>query len=103
MAASAEDFSRERRREPRRQLIVEVAVPAEEHKPAVRGTLIDLSPGGFQIELGVSFAPGDTIRVGVSLPGVDALSLVGRIRWVRGLPGGFLVGGELQDVDPEIE
>ena len=101
LAARAEDFAQERRREPRRQILVEVALPPDERKPAVRGTLIDLSPGGFQIELGVSLAPGDTIRVVVSLPGVPPLELAGRVRWVRGLPGGFLVGGELRDADPE--
>lgn len=101
LGARAEDFVRERRRESRRNLIVEVTVASGDRKSSVQGMLIDLSPGGFQIELGVPLQTGDTIRAVVSAPGLVDLPLEGRIRWSRGLPGGFLVGGELLNIDPE--
>jgi len=101
MAARAEHFIQDRRRDNRRPLIVEVTLLTAEGRPSIRGTLIDLSRGGFQMELGVSLDAGTPVRALVPVPGSGPLSLEGRVRWRQALPGGFLVGGDLLDVDPE--
>ncbi len=101
MAARAEHFIQDRRRDNRRPLIVEVTLLTAQGRPSIRGTLIDLSRRGFQMELGVSLEAGTPVRALVPVPGCGPLSLEGRVRWRQALPGGFLVGGDLLDVDPE--
>lgn len=101
LAARTEHFLQERRRETRRPLVVEITLLSSEGSPVVRGTLVDISPGGFQLELGVSLEPGSPIRAALAVPGTAALTLEGHVRWRQTLPGGFLVGGNLDPVDPE--
>jgi CheY-like chemotaxis protein len=101
MAARAEDFVQERRRDDRRPLVVEVTLPAGEGVPAVLGSLVDLSRGGFQLELGVPLEPGSPVRTLVSVPGSAPFSLEGQVRWRQSLIGGFLVGADLSKTDPE--
>jgi CheY-like chemotaxis protein len=101
LAERAEGFPEERRREPRRRLIVEVTVLSSEELPACLGRLVDLSPRGFQLELGVPLKLGDSVRALLPVPGSAPLDLEGRIRWCKVLPGGYLVGGELLRIDPE--
>jgi hypothetical protein len=101
MAARAEDFIQDRRRDHRRPLIVEVTLLTAEGQPSIHGILIDLSRRGFQMELGVSLDPGTPLRALVPIPGAASLSLEGRVRWRQALPGGFLVGGDLLNVAPE--
>lgn len=97
----SDDLPQERRREPRRRLIVEVTVLSPDASPACLGRLVDLSPRGFQLELGVPLKPGDPIRALLPVPGSAPLSLEGRIRWCRALPGGHIVGGEILHVHPD--
>jgi CheY-like chemotaxis protein len=97
----AEGVPEERRREPRRRLIVEVTVHSPQGLPALLGTLVDVSARGFQLELGVPLKPGDPIRALLPIPGSPPLDLEGRIRWCRALPGGYVVGGALVRIDPE--
>ena len=101
MAARAEEFVQERRREDRRPLVVEVTLPSAEGAPPVLGSLVDLSRGGFQLELGVPLDPGSAVRTVVSVPGSAPLSLEGQVRWRQSLIGGFLVGADLSKTDPE--
>lgn len=101
MAARAEHFVQERRREDRRPLLVEVTLPSAEGAPAVFGSLVDLSRGGFQLELGIPLEPGSPVRTVVSVPGSAPLSLEGQVRWRQSLIGGFLVGADLSQTDPE--
>jgi CheY-like chemotaxis protein len=101
LAHKAESFPEERRREPRRRLIVEVTVLSSEGLPVRLGSLVDLSAGGFQIELGVPLRPGEAVRAVLPVPGSSPLDLEGRIRWCKTLPGGYLVGGQLLRIDPE--
>jgi len=101
LAARAEHFVRERRREVRRPLVVEVTLLSDQGSPSVRGTLVDISPRGFQMELGVPLEPGSPVRAVLSFPGSATVTLEGRIRWRQALPGGFLVGGDLDHFDPE--
>jgi hypothetical protein len=91
----------ERRREDRRPLLVEVTLPSAEGAPAVFGSLVDLSRGGFQLELGIPLEPGSPVRTVVSVPGSAPLSLEGQVRWRQSLIGGFLVGADLSQTDPE--
>ena len=101
MAARAEGFAQERRREDRRPLVVEVMLPTAQGAPAVFGSLVDLSRGGFQLELGIPLEPGSSVRTLVSVPGSSPLSLEGQVRWRQSLIGGFLVGADLSKTDPE--
>ena len=97
----AEESAGERRREPRRRLIVEVTLLSSEGAPAVLGTLVNISPRGFQIELGVPLKTADPVRAVLNVPGSAPLSLEGQIRWRKALPGGYLVGGDLLQINPE--
>jgi CheY-like chemotaxis protein len=101
MAARAEGFVQERRREDRRPLVVEVTLPATEGAPAIFGSLVDLSRGGIQLELGIPLEPGSPVRTLVSVPGSGPLRLEGQVRWRQSLIGGFLVGADLSKTDPE--
>jgi len=101
MAARAEDFIQDRRRDHRRPLVAEVTLLTAEGRPSIRGTLIDLSRRGFQMELGVPLEAGSPVRALVAVPGTAPLSVEGRVRWRQALPGGFLVGGDLLNLDPE--
>ncbi len=77
-----------------------MTLPSAEGATPVFGSLVDLSRGGFQLELGVSLEPGSSVRALVSVPGSGPLSLEGQVRWRQSLIGGFLVGADLSQTDP---
>lgn len=84
--------ARERRREPRRFLIVEVDVLGRDDQPLTTGELLDLSLGGARLELAIGLAVGDAVRLAFHLPGAAPLRLTGEVRWRSETTRGYLHG-----------
>jgi CheY-like chemotaxis protein len=94
----------ERRRDPRRRLMVEVKVLSRDRAPIALGELVSLGPGGAQVDLGVPLDLADVVRVAFHLPaGESALSIEGRVRWRAGAPSGFTHGLQFQSLTPDEE
>ena len=85
--------SEERRKKERRALMVDVKVLSKDRAPIALGELVNLGPGGAQIDLGVPLEVGDTVRIAFHSPaGGFPLSLDGEIRWRGAAPRGFSHG-----------
>jgi len=85
--------SEERRKRERRNLMVDVKVLSKDRAPIALGELVNLGPGGAQIDLGVPLEVGDTVRIAFHSPaGGFPLSLDGEIRWRGAAPRGFSHG-----------
>jgi CheY-like chemotaxis protein len=85
--------SEERRKRERRDLMVDVKVLSKDRAPIALGELVNLGPGGAQIDLGVPLEVGDTVRIAFHSPaGGFPLSLDGEIRWRGTAPRGFSHG-----------
>jgi CheY-like chemotaxis protein len=83
----------ERRKRQRRALMVDVKVLSKDRAPIALGELVNLGPGGAQIDLGVPLDVGDTVRIAFHSPaGGFPLSLDGEIRWRGTAPRGFSHG-----------
>ncbi|HET7295170.1 MAG TPA: response regulator [Vicinamibacteria bacterium] len=97
----AASFPGDRRATPRRTLMVEVRVLSRERAPIALGELVNLGPGGAQVDLGVPLEVGDGVRVAFHIPGGEApLSLGGQVRWRSPAPRGFSHGLRFQDLSP---
>ena len=91
---------RERRRDPRRVIMTEVRVLSRDKAPIALGELVDLSPTGAQVHLGLRLEPGSSVRVAFHTPdGGSALSLEGTVRWCEAGPRGFAHGLALHELD----
>lgn len=88
--------------EPRRALAAEVLVETDS-PTSVGGTLVNLSPRGFRMELPEPVGVGRRIRVSIrSRDSEQLLTFEGRLLWEKPLPeGGTLAGGDLVRVAPE--
>ncbi len=94
----------ERRRNPRRALIVEVRVLASEAGPQWVGELVDFGAGGAQIYLDTPVDVGMSVRLSLRVPGaVDAYSFNAVVRWRRETLRGFAHGLAFVGVDAETE
>jgi CheY-like chemotaxis protein len=72
----------ERRRVPRRDLIMDVRVAPAVGSPMLKGKLTDLSPLGAEIELPTSMNAGQTVRLALRFPGRERALLVdGQIQY----------------------
>jgi CheY-like chemotaxis protein len=97
----AASFPGDRRANPRRTLMVEVKVLSRDRSPIALGELVNLGPGGSQVDLGVPLEVGDTVRIAFHIPGGEApLSLGGQVRWRSPAPRGFSHGVRFQDLSP---
>ena len=98
--ASAVDA--ERRSEPRRLLTLDTRARVEGAVPAVWSKLVDLSPGGAQLDLPSAIPPGERVRVAFHVMDGERplLELEGRVRWRREAPSGFTHGLALEDASP---
>jgi CheY-like chemotaxis protein len=89
----------ERRRHPRRRLVVDVTLLSHDENPVVVGKLVDLSAHGLQMEMDVQLGAGDPVRVILHVPGPNAqLVLEGTILWRNAAEQGFAYGVDLTDI-----
>ena len=104
LATRRAHFLSERRKEPRRRLLVEVTLLSPEGRPGFPATLLNFSSLGFQLELATRLEAGCGVRIAFQVPGADSpLLLEGRIRWCYPRGDAFLAGGEIVAVPPEDE
>jgi DNA-binding response OmpR family regulator len=93
----------ERRREERRPLLAAVTVLSRDKKPLALGELINLSPGGAQVELGVPLEPGSQVWVAFQGLGM-ALTLECRVQWWQGSASRSVAHGlQFLNLSPEQE
>jgi DNA-binding response OmpR family regulator len=90
----------ERRRYPRRFLIVEVNVLSHDDKPIAMGELLELSAGGARLEIGLAMEIGERIRIAFHIPGGVPLHLAAEVRWNRPSSLGHIHGLEFVDLAP---
>jgi DNA-binding response OmpR family regulator len=90
----------ERRRHPRRFLIVEVNVLAHDDKPIAMGELLELSASGARLEIGLAMEVGERIRIAFHIPGGVPLHLAAEVRWNRPSSLGHIHGLEFVDLSP---
>ncbi len=97
-------FPGDRRANPRRTLMVEVKVLSRDRAPIALGELVNLGPGGAQVDLGVPLESGDSVRVAFHVPGGETpLSLAGEVRWRASAVRGFAHGLRFHDLTPGEE
>ncbi len=94
----------ERRRNPRRALMVEVRVVAKGSGSAALGELVDFGPGGAQVYLEAALEPGTLLRLAFRVPGAgEAYSFHAAVRWCRSTARGAAHGLAFLDLDPGAE
>jgi CheY-like chemotaxis protein len=75
---------REKRAEPRRALLVPAALLSPDGMPAAQGQILNLSPGGAQIDLGASLNPGMQVSLAFDIPGGQGPFRVNaRVQWKK--------------------
>lgn len=83
LAAEPKVFAQPRR-EPRRTVLVPVTLLSPEGTPTAMGQILNLSPGGVQLDLGAAFPPGMTVMLSFDIPGGHGpFRLNGRIQWEK--------------------
>jgi CheY-like chemotaxis protein len=88
------------RKEPRRTFLVETTLLSDAGLPLAVGQLLQLSRGGFRLELAIPYRVGDKVRVTCRIPGQrDPLTLRGHVRWRQDLT----LGVEIDDLEPKDE
>jgi CheY-like chemotaxis protein len=92
---------RERRRQPRRRLHLDVTVEAPGGPLA--GSLVSLSAGGFCLELKQAVPSGSWLNVAVASPGSHRLMFCGRVEWQKAVRRGTITGGPIMSVSAEDE
>jgi DNA-binding response OmpR family regulator len=103
-AASRRLVTSEQRREPRRQLMVEVQVLSQENRPVAVGELVNLSLGGAQVDLGVALDLGTQVRVAFSIPRSGfPMGLECRVQWRISAQRGFSHGLAFVSLPPSEE
>lgn len=94
----------ERRRSPRRALMVDVKVLSKERAPIALGELVNLGHGGAQVDLGVPLEVGDSVRIAFHGPaGGFPLSLDSQVKWRGTAPRGFAHGLAFQGLSADDE
>jgi len=84
--------------------MVEVKVLSRDRAPIALGELVNLGPGGAQVDLGVPLETGDAVRVAFHIPGGETpLSLAGQVRWRTPAARGFAHGLEFRDISADEE
>jgi CheY-like chemotaxis protein len=92
----------ERRRHPRRRLLVDVSLLSKDGSPGVPGKLVDLSAQGLQMEMDAELEKGERVRVILHVPGPAAqLGLDGVVLWRKPAERGFAYGLDLRDLTVE--
>jgi DNA-binding response OmpR family regulator len=92
----------ERRREPRRFLMVEADVLDHHGKPMATGQMLDLSSNGARLELGLELEVAERVRLAFHIPGGVPLNLEGRVCWHAATAHGHVHGIEFQGLEDEV-
>lgn len=92
----------ERRREPRRSVNLSLLALSWERVPLGLAHLVDLSPGGAQLDLANPLGPGERIRVAFPVPGGE-LSVGGKVCWCGPALRGFSHGLAFEALAPEVQ
>jgi DNA-binding response OmpR family regulator len=86
------------RREARRTMVVQAAVLAEDDTPLLTAQVLNISQKGMGLELMMPFREGESVRLGIKIPGTDQLFIVrGRVAWRNE----SAIGLELEQVDDD--
>jgi len=94
----------ERRREPRRPLMVGVQLSSQPDAPMALGSLLDLSSGGTQVVLMVRFAVGDRVQGAVDLPeSKRKLHFDAEVRWTETTDEGFAHGLRFTGLSEDVQ
>jgi CheY-like chemotaxis protein len=71
-----------RRQASRRTFISEATVIGANGTPLAQGRVVQISPGGFRLELGVAIDPGSPVTIAFQVPGrAEPLEITGLVRW----------------------
>jgi CheY-like chemotaxis protein len=71
-----------RRAESRRTFVADATILSETGTPVAQGRVVQLSAGGFRLELGVAIDPGHPVKVAFQIPGrAEPLEISGLVRW----------------------
>ena len=74
----------ERRAQPRRSLLVPAALLSPDGMPAAQGQILNLSPGGAQLDLGASLNPGMEVALAFEIPGGQGpFRVSARVQWKK--------------------
>jgi CheY-like chemotaxis protein len=96
------DERRDRRRETRRPLALDVTTLLGTSCDAAPAKLVDLSLGGAQVDLEPALEPGEAVRVSFDFfDGESGWIVDGQVRWRDPASGGFTYGVAFVDVAPE--
>jgi DNA-binding response OmpR family regulator len=98
------DARRDRRRQPRRSLALDVTTLSGARFDVAPAKLVDLSLGGAQVDLDAALEPGDSVRVSFDFfDGEPGWIVEGQVRWRDPAAGGFTYGVAFVDIAPEHE
>jgi CheY-like chemotaxis protein len=96
--------SNERRRIPRRDIVMDVRVAPSVGTPMLRGKLTDLSPLGAEVEVGTSVSVGQTVRLAFRFPGRDrALLIDGKVQYSTPRGPLWACGLEFLNIAPLVQ
>jgi len=88
------------RKEPRRTFLVETTLVSETGLPLATAQLLQVSRGGFRVEIAIPLQTGDAVRVSFRIPGrSEPLTLRGRVRWRQD----FTLGAQIDNLSSEEE
>jgi DNA-binding response OmpR family regulator len=98
------DAGRDRRREPRRPLALDVTALAGARFDVAPAKLVDLSLGGAQVDIDATLEPGERMSVSFDFfDGEPGWIVEGQVRWRDPAAGGFTYGVAFVDMAPEHE
>lgn len=93
----------ERRRDPRRVMMVDVQVLSRRGVPLAVGEGVDLSASGLQIHLAVPLDVGTQVALALHVPGSSAtVRLEGGVQWTVPVPRGHAHGVAFASPPPEV-
>jgi two-component system nitrogen regulation response regulator NtrX len=88
------------RKESRRTFLVETTLVSESGLPLAQAQLLQVSRGGFRVELAIPLQTGDPVRIAFRVPGrSEPLILQGHVRWRQD----FTLGAQIDNLSPEQE
>jgi CheY-like chemotaxis protein len=89
-ARAEAEFRDERRQELRKDLYVPAVVRARHGEPQTRGRILNLSPGGAELELGTGLPVARELRLSFEIPGGGGgFEVRARVQWSRGTRAGL--------------